>query len=113
MKVLIVDDNEHARTMIKSYLRDIAEEMLECDDGSEALDAFSNFHPDWTLMDWEMQNMDGLAATRKILSAFPRAKIAIVTGHDDEWLREAARDAGALEFIPKDNLKELSRVLLN
>nr|MBA4184545.1 response regulator [Acidobacteriota bacterium] len=46
MKVLIVDDNQQARQMIKHYLRELSDEFRECADGAEALSAYADFLPD-------------------------------------------------------------------
>ena len=81
MKVLIVDDNEQARWMIRHYLRECANEFRECDDGAEAVSAYTEFQPDWVLMDWEMKQVHGLAATRRIIADFPEARILIVTNY--------------------------------
>jgi len=64
-------------------------------DGAEALAAYTRYRPDWVLMDIEMSQTDGITVTREILLSFPSAKVVIVTRHDDEQLREAARNAGA------------------
>jgi len=42
-------------------------------------------------MDIEMSRMDGITATKEILLSFPSARIVIVSKHDDEQIREAAR----------------------
>ena len=107
MKVLIVDDNEQARRMIKHYLRECADEFCECEDGADALAAYAEFHPDWVLMDWEMKQVGGLAATQNIIEKFPDAQILIVTNYDENDLRQAANEAGAAGFILKDDLVRL------
>ena len=107
MKVLIVDDNEQARWMIKHYLREFSDEFRECEDGAEALQAYAEFHPDWVLMDWEMKQVGGLAATQNIIEKFPDAQILIVTNYDENDLRQAANEAGAAGFILKDDLVRL------
>ncbi|MGE0127727.1 MAG: response regulator transcription factor [Blastocatellales bacterium] len=111
MKVLIVDDNEQMRQMIKGFLRGQVEEFYECSDGATALDAFTRFRPDWVLMDLSMEEVDGLTATRQIIAACPEAKIMIVTNFDDVHLRAAAQDAGASGYVTKDDLFELRRLL--
>ena len=107
MRVLIVDDNEQARWMIKHYLRELSNEFRECEDGAEALQAYAEFHPDWVLMDWEMKQVGGLAATQNIIEKFPDAQILIVTNYDENDLRQAANEAGAAGFILKDDLVRL------
>ena len=113
MKVLIVDDNEQARWMIKHYLRELSGEFRECADGAEALSAYADFHPDWVLMDWEMKQVHGLAATRRIIADFPEARILIVTNYDQKDMRQAATEAGAIGFVTKDNLLDLRLFMTN
>ena len=112
MKVLIVDDNEQARWMIKHYLREFSDEFRECEDGAEALEAYADFQPDWVLMDWEMRQVNGLVATQSIINQFPDAKILIVTNYDEKDLRQAATEAGASGFILKDDLLKLQSFLM-
>jgi NarL family two-component system response regulator LiaR len=108
MKILIVDDREPARQMIKRYLSNLANEFCECTDGAEALSAYRVFMPDWVLMDWEMKQMDGLTATRDIIRDFPQAQIVMITQYCDQELRRAANEAGVRGFFPKDELLDLS-----
>ena len=111
MKLLIVEDNPEMRRLMKRTLAGLAAEIAECDDGSEALAAYSRWRPDWALMDIEMKQTDGITATAEIKAAFPEARIIIVTNHDEAALREAARAAGACGYVLKENLLDL-RLLL-
>jgi CheY-like chemotaxis protein len=111
LRILIADDHEPFRTMIKSLLRSLGAEVVECRDGRDALQRFDEFAPDWVLMDIEMPVLDGLAATRQLIAGSPRARVVIVTQHDDEQLRAAAREAGACGFVPKDELELLTPIL--
>jgi DNA-binding NarL/FixJ family response regulator len=104
MKFLIVDDNANARRMIKRYLSTQANEFRECDDGDGAVSAYADFRPDWVLMDWEMKRVNGLSAMLLLREEFPDAKVLMVTNYDDDDLRRAAAEAGAVGFIPKDDL---------
>jgi CheY-like chemotaxis protein len=110
-RFLIVEDNEQMRRALLSFVADLADEVTECEDGSEALALYAALLPDWVLMDIEMEKMDGLTATLQITSAYPDARIMIVSNHDDEELRRAARDSGACEYINKSDLLEVRRVL--
>lgn len=107
MKVLIVDDNQQARQMIIHYLRGLSDDFRECADGAEAVHAYSDFLPDWVLMDYEMKQVNGLAATRHIIADFPEAKILMVTNYDEQDLRRAAMEAGACGYVLKDDLLSL------
>lgn len=104
---LIVEDNQAMRLLIRSIVRKVSDDIVECGDGSEALAAYIAHRPDWVLMDVEMPGMDGLRATRAIIAQFPDARIIIVTQHADAGTRDAAKAAGATGFVGKDNLAEL------
>jgi CheY-like chemotaxis protein len=111
MDLLIVDDNDQMRRMIIKLLHGLAEHTWECSDGAEALPAYTLHRPDWVLMDVRMKQMDGISATRQIKASYPGANIMIVTDYDDPDLREAARDAGACEYVTKENLLDVRRIL--
>ncbi len=111
MKVLIVDDNEQARQMIRHYLHKLSDEFRECADGAEAVSAYAEFLPDWVLMDWEMKQVNGLVATRNIIADFPDAKVLMVTNYNEKDLRQSATEAGARGLVLKDDLLSLHSLL--
>lgn len=111
MKLLIVEDNAGMRRLIKSLVQDLAAEIIECSDGAEALQAYTDFLPDWVLMDIKMPGMDGLTASLLIKTAFPDAKICIVTDYGDNKTREAAHAAGACSYVHKENLFMLRTII--
>ena len=99
------------RETIKSSLRGLEAIFFERDDGVQALAAYREHRPDWVLMDLHLKQMDGLTATGQIKSAYPEARIVIVTNYDDVALREAATNAGAFGYVLKENLLELRALL--
>jgi len=111
MKVMIVDDSESIRAMIRGMLSDSVESFCECSDGSEALATYTQFHPDWVLMDIKMKKTDGFEATKQILSSFPDAKVIMVTQYDEPKLHEKAIFAGAKEFVLKENLIDIEKII--
>jgi CheY-like chemotaxis protein len=111
LKLLIVEDNQPMRELIRSMISDLAGEVTECGDGAEALTAYTSCRPDWVLMDIRMKEMDGISATRQIKASFPDAQIMIVTDFDNQNMREAARNAGACEYVTKENLLDVRRIL--
>lgn len=111
MKVLIVDDHAAMRRLIGRVVGDIVSEIKECGDGAEALAAYNQSLPDCVLMDVEMNHVDGITATREILLSFPGAKVVIVSKHDDDQLRTAAREAGACGYVSKENLIAIRELL--
>jgi two-component system response regulator DegU len=97
--------------MIKRLIKGVLAEVWECSDGSQALEAYSAHRPDWVLMDIEMKDVDGITATRQIMTTFPDARIVIVSNYDSDDLRAAASTAGACAYVVKENLIELRRLL--
>ena len=111
MKILIVDDNDRMRHLIRNLIQDLAEEIDERRDGSEVLAAFAGRPPDWVLMDISMKEMDGLTATQQLRAAYPKARVIIVSNYDDAVIRQEARSAGACGYVTKANLWELRQIL--
>ena len=112
LNLLIVEDSQPMRDLIRSIISDLAGEITECGDGAEALSAYTRCRPDWVLMDIRMKEMDGISATRQIKASYPEANIMIVTDYDGPNMREAARKAGACEYVTKENLLDMRRFLL-
>lgn len=75
----------------------------EAADGLEAVEASNRLRPDVVLMDIRMPTLDGLEATRRVLTASdPRPRVIVLTTFDlDEYVYEALR-AGASGFLLKD-----------
>lgn len=106
IRVLLVDDERLVRAgfrMILASEPDI-EVVGEAGDGLEALDAAARTAPDVVLMDVRMPRLDGIEATRRLLSAsapMPPRVIVLTTFDLDEYVYEALR-AGASGFLLKD-----------
>ena len=108
---MIVDDHAEMRRLLRTMLNDLASEFTECADGAEAVAAFAQQRPDWTIMDISMKGMNGLEATRRIQQQFAGSRIVVMTQHDTPQMRAAAFKAGASAFVSKDNLAELGEIL--
>jgi two-component system response regulator DegU len=111
MKLLIVEDNAGIRRILRRILVDTASSIWECTDGSEALAAYEEHHPDIVLMDIRMPGGDGLTATRQICGYDPLARIIIVTDYQDEDMKAAAMDAGAREYVLKQDIAGLPEIV--
>jgi len=107
MKLLLVDDNNRIRNVMKNIYSPHFEEVIECGDGAEAVLAFNDSLPDWVVMDIKMKTMDGIEATEKIISANPDAKVIIVSQYNDETTINAVKKAGAIGFVSKENLSRV------
>lgn len=111
MQVLIVDDNQTIRVLLRAFLGDVAE-IMECSDGDEVAAAFARFQPDWVVMDVRMERVGGIAATKQLKSAFPQARVVMLSKHKDAEIQAAAIDAGACGYLIKDDLTVLRRFLV-
>jgi CheY-like chemotaxis protein len=113
LRLLIVDDSAQMRRLMRSLFADIAHEIHECSSGNAAVERYFEVHPDWMLMDLQMEDGDGLVATRAICARDPAARIVIVTQFDQQELRRAAVEAGAAAYMLKENLLSIRRFLLD
>jgi DNA-binding NarL/FixJ family response regulator len=108
IRVLVADDQSMVRAgfrMLLSGEEDI-EVVAEASNGLEAVAQAARFHPNVTLMDIRMPQLDGLEASRRILAADNSARILILTTFDlDEYVYEALR-SGASGFVLKDDPPE-------
>ena len=111
MKVLIADDNPQMRALLRRLCAAVATETRDCADGDEAIQVFSEFKPDWTVMDLTMPRLGGLAATQQIVAAYPQARIVMITQCRGVEYEQAAREAGACAFLHKENLQSLLSLL--
>jgi CheY-like chemotaxis protein len=110
--ILIAEDNAEVRRMIRRLIQDIDASIVECSNGGDAIDAYESNHPDFVLMDINMQPIDGLTAAKEILSRYPGAKIIIVSQHQDTRTREIALSIGVTAFVGKDDLTPLFDLLV-
>lgn len=105
IRVLVVDDQELVREGFAMVLdnEDGIEVVGEAGTGAEAIDAANSHRPDVILMDIRMPGIDGLEATRRIVTdADWPVKVVILTTFDpDEYVYEALK-AGASAFVLKD-----------
>ncbi len=108
MVFLIADDNRAVRKMVQTILAASQNTFIECANGNEAVEKYARYRPDWLIMDIEMDFLDGIAASRKIIRSFPEANILILTQYNDSHLKKAALEAGAKAYLLKDDMTQLA-----
>lgn len=105
VKIVIVDDQTSARTMLRHILEDISPELEVFDfgDSEEALRWSENNRPDLLLLDYRMPVIDGLEFARRFRRSLSNrdVPIVLVTVVGDEPIRQAALDAGVIDFLVK------------
>jgi len=100
--VLIVDDELFIVELYRDILQLRGYRVLgTAFDGEEALRKYvsSSDKPDVIIMDHRMPVMNGVEATREIIRMNPSQKVIFVSA--DVLVEKEARDAGAIEFLPK------------
>lgn len=111
MKIMIVDDHQGIRKKIRELLAGPDVEAREYATGEEAIPAARALQPDWIIMDVYLPGINGLEVTKTIHKEVPSARIVVISTNDQHYLREAARDAGAEEFLSKLQLADLPGIL--
>ena len=102
-RILVVEDQEDNRQILRDLLASADYEMDEAENGQEALDVLTKHRPDLILMDIQLPVMDGYEATRR-LKADPATKsipIIVVTSYALSGDEGKARDAGCDAYVTK------------
>ncbi|MFZ3359086.1 MAG: response regulator [Xanthobacteraceae bacterium] len=104
--VLVVDDNQYMRKMIRNLLVNCGvKDICEAADGIAALDAIRTMAPDVVILDWEMPLLSGPELVRIVRSPgvfpMPDVPIIILTGHCERWRVVEAVRLGVNEYLTK------------
>jgi CheY-like chemotaxis protein len=104
MKILIVDDNESMRLMLRKLLVKAGftgHTFAEAEDGKSAYDKVCEWQPDLVLSDWVMPGAFGPQLLVRIRETGNAVPFVFVTGVETEHWRETALANGAVNFISK------------
>jgi DNA-binding NarL/FixJ family response regulator len=110
IRILTVDDHPLLRKGIAALVNAEPDLKLvaEASNGKEAIDAFRSHHPDVTLMDLQMPEVDGLEAIEAIRREYPKARVIVLTTYSGDMQVLRALKAGARGYILKGHVhKEL------
>ncbi|MCR8868700.1 response regulator [Peribacillus frigoritolerans] len=102
--IVIIDDHQLFREGVKRILdfESSFDVVAEGDDGSEAMDLVETHKPDVVIMDINMPNMNGVEATKMLVSRYPETKVIILSIHDDENYVQHALKTGAQGYLLKE-----------
>jgi two-component system chemotaxis response regulator CheY len=100
-KILIVDDAEFLRMRISKMLTGAGFDVVQGENGSQAVQKYQTEKPDLVLMDITMPEMDGLAALKLIRQGDPKAKVIMLTALGQESVVLEAIKSGAKDFVVK------------
>jgi DNA-binding NarL/FixJ family response regulator len=101
-RVLIVDDSAVARKILREIMTTLGHVVVgEVTNGSQAFVEYTKLKPDVVTMDLTMQGLGGAEATSKIIAAFPKARIIVISAMEDRRVVIDALERGARHFIIK------------
>ena len=116
--ILIVDDFDDTRLLLRTWLQRKGFRVVEAEDGNYAVAAAQSNRPDLIIMDVEMPELDGLAATRRLrqLTNFAGVPIVAISAYGADQYRAHALAAGCDEYVSTpfepDELEQLIRSLI-
>ena len=114
ISVLLVDDHALVRRGFRRMLDDdqMIEVVGEASNGVEAVQLAARLKPQVVVMDCQLPQMTGLAATRKILQDQPETAILMLSMHSEDTLVRQALEAGARGYVLKNALDlDLARAI--
>ena len=102
MRVVIADDSEPLRRVVAETVITLGGKVVgEAGDGYAAVVAAVALDPDVVIMDWQMPDLDGVAATEAIRQRRPAVEVIGYSAADDFTVAERFRRAGASAYIDK------------
>jgi two-component system, chemotaxis family, chemotaxis protein CheY len=104
--VLVVDDNQYMRKVIRNLLVNVGvKNVFEAADGIAGLDAIRTVAPDIVVLDWEMPLLNGAELVRIVRSPgvfpIPDVPIIMLSGHGERWRVIEAVRLGVNEYLVK------------
>ncbi len=100
-KIMIVDDAQFMRVRISKLLSGHGYEVVEAEDGNQAVKIYQMAAPDAVLMDVTMPEKDGLQALTEIRRFDPKARVIMLTALGQESMVVQAVQAGARDYVVK------------
>jgi signal transduction histidine kinase len=99
--ILLVDDEKDIRDVLRLPLSDLGYDVVEAENGEDALRLFEHLQPPMILTDIKMPGMDGIELLQKVKHVNPEAEVIMITGHGDMELAVKSLKFDATDFITK------------
>jgi len=100
-KILLIDDEESIRTLLRLSLTHQGHEVTTDEDGERGIEVFRQERPSIVLTDIKMPKMDGIDVLKQVKSIDADAEVIVITGHGDMELAIEALKLDASDFINK------------
>jgi two-component system chemotaxis response regulator CheY len=104
MKILIVDDSKAMRSIVRKHVKEAGydvSDIVECENGEQALDAIRASRPDIVLSDWNMPLMTGIELLEALRAEACDVPFGFVTSESSGDFKDRAFDSGAAFMITK------------
>ena len=102
MKIMLVDDSRTIRNIQKNILSQLNHtDIVEADDGVDALNKIKEQEPELMLLDWNMPNMDGLTLLKKVREEGRKFPVIMCTTEAEKARVIQAIQAGANNYVVK------------
>lgn len=115
-RICVVDDQPALRQMLRFALSFQGLDVLEAENGADALEKISNNDVDMLIVDWQMPVMDGLELVSKLrkMEAYADLPVVLVSCRDDLHARQEARSLGVITWLKKPfRISEIQVVVEN
>jgi two-component system response regulator AtoC len=99
--ILIIDDDDFIRGVLKSVLKKAGYKVYDAADGEKGLQFVKQFQPDLVLTDYKMPGISGLEVLQEVVRTNPGLPVIMLTAYGDVALTIKAIQAGAYDFIEK------------
>lgn len=119
-RVLVIDDQEPIRRIVRRALEHDGHEVLDASDGKLGMDMLARHSADVVISDIFMPGQDGILTLRQIRKQYPAVKVIVISGGDSTGMLDLRRDAellGAVKSLQKPftgrDIVELVRSVLD
>jgi two-component system, chemotaxis family, chemotaxis protein CheY len=104
--ILLVDDSNLSRRILRRILEPAGHEILEAPDGMSAIERYFLARPDLVMLDMTMGGMHGLDVLSKLHELDPQVRVVVATADIQSSTQTLAREAGAAGFVAKPFTEE-------
>jgi CheY-like chemotaxis protein len=103
LRILIVDDSQTARRMLRAILWSRQWTVCEAEDGRTGVQKFEELKPDAVVLDLAMPDMDGVETAKQMAAVNPEVPLILFTILEIQGLERPAQEAGISVVVPKNH----------
>jgi CheY-like chemotaxis protein len=103
LKILIVDDSETSRRMLRAVLWSQQWSVCEAENGRSGIQKFKKLNPDVVVLDLAMPEMDGVETAKKMSAVNPDVPLILFTVHETKGVQSPAQEAGISAVVSKSH----------